>query len=227
MAAALLVGALAALTACGNVVIEPVGANGGKGTTGSGSAGSGEAGGASATAAQSSTTGSGGSGGPGDVPCLVGANVIYAEGDPLHPAPETISQVQWMVVYEPPNLQGSMVPSTLELAGSIQPINPSDTLDSWVFAFSSAELAGGPPLAPGVYLNATSDDSPGQPRLSVVHVSSAGPVPCDAMVPTTGQFQVEAIDFEYGSLRSFTVSFVQSCASPGAVIRGCMRYELL
>jgi hypothetical protein len=92
-----------------------------------------------------------------------------------------------------------------------------------VFVFTSDPLTGMPPLAPRVYLNTTADESPGQPGLSVIHISGVGPQ-CDIPMPT-GQFQIETIAFEYGNLMAFTATFELSCTMAGPPLRGCVHYE--
>jgi hypothetical protein len=200
LAAAVLACALAPLTACGNVVIDRAGAAGGGGAT---------------------TGGGGGGGGSADAPCLVGGNVLFVVGDSTHPAPVTVQQGMWAWDAEPAGLLGLMVPSSLVVSVYVPPTNPMSFGDTWALTFTSDQLAGMPPLAPQVYPNAAGPGSPGQPGLGFQHVSPAGDACNDQM--GAGQFEIEALDFEYGSLHVLTATFEQSCNGV-ALLRGCVHY---
>jgi len=101
-------------------------------------------------------------------------------------------------------------------------VTTMSTPDVWVLEFGTGQLAGMPPLTTSqVYPDAVPSLllSPGRPELQVSQSLGNG---CS---PTTGQFQIEAMDLSFGTLHAFTATFFESCGAGVPGFGGCVHFE--
>jgi hypothetical protein len=146
-----------------------------------------------------------------DLPCLVGGNVIFFDGDPgsyVHPGKDTITQGLW-----------SASASTSTVHVGVTPTDPAQGL-WWDLYFDSSQLVT-PALATRIYLGAERwpFQSAGHPGLDI----SGDGRGCNTV---TGSFQIEGLEMSGGALTSFTATFEHHCEGGAAALRGCVHWGL-
>jgi hypothetical protein len=146
-------------------------------------------------------------------PCLGGGNVLFFNGDSgdyIHPGIVTITAATWMPMTSP----AGDLPSDVTI--NVTPTASAQGL-WWNLDFSSAKLSA--PLAVQVYDNAerAAFAEVGHPGLDIGGDGRG----CNMI---TGQFQIEDLSLQGGTLKSFTATFEQHCEGATAALHGCVHF---
>ena len=177
------------------------GMGGGGGTGGTGGGGMGGGGGTGGTG------GTGGSGGSLVDHCLVGGDVLYAEGTGyLYDGTVNVMRGVWSVTSQPSDLMITLYPWDLSQG------------ERWDFDFSSTQLQ--MPLSVGTYANAMRAPfaTPGHPGIDI-STDSRG---CNM---EAGSFQIDTFNRAGTAVNAVTLTFDQICDVSSNHLQGCIHYE--